>query len=249
MLYLHYDFFPRMDIPDGQFESLLLDYISALHRNGQILGDWNILEAEKGPELFCIVPAEDALNPANSNQYGQLAWRCLQDVSVKPPQHTFLGKLILAEQATTVTEPSGYMVYANLLENVPPVVCVDDGLRVPLYRLPYYLNQQEHAAILAWEHVYKACDMLDLQSGVGEDFGHSQLCDLESPLSQEGLDICRDLEAKTGKPWFYYLDTYPNKVEACPGCKGSWQLDKAFANRFDLKCHTCRLVSMAPLDR
>jgi predicted nucleic acid-binding Zn ribbon protein len=130
----------------------------------------------------------------------------------------------------------------------PPLRCIGCNGIVALYRLPRPAKV-EHSGMLFWASNYQACDTLQMNCTVGEQFGTRQMSDLRSSLSRSGVAVCKEIERLTGRPVYYYLHRASGRGRSaevrrrCPSCRGSWLLNTALHGKFDFKCDKCHLLS------
>ena len=131
-----------------------------------------------------------------------------------------------------------------------PVYCVDCGDEIPLFRLPHLFDDKEHYAILTWQETYNAVEELWVNS-LSDRFTRRQLCDPNSELNKQGMEICKELEKKLQAPVYLFCRCASNMyfgskrkhppLSVCPKCGGELT---PFVNQ-DLAgkaCETCRLA-------
>lgn len=92
-----------------------------------------------------------------------------------------------------------------------------------------------------------------LLSGKLEIPAYRQLAEPNCDLTQEGRDLCRQIEAATALPTYYWLYRYygwedPKRERArkCPSCGRGWgrrPTSKHGIASFQFRCDRCRLVS------
>jgi predicted nucleic acid-binding Zn ribbon protein len=253
MFLCEYDFFPdasKNDL-DGYWHGPLSCFLAALYQNGALLGSsWHLLPAEDRIRLTAIVPTEDALDARYYDRWASQALERLMEQSRRPPTFQILGKALGLPDCCLCPSPGWYVLFTTFLNDRPPVECGDCGRSVPLYRLP--LSEEETPDIRRWGVIYQACDMLFIQSGVGERFGYRQMSRFDSPLSREGREICRAMSERMGRPWYYHLTRYYRRPEPrCPGCGEAWKLEAPLPGLYTHRCDRCCLLSMdnaAPLE-
>ena len=225
-------------VNDDILESIW-DYLGCLYKNGQILKNYELIESKDGLWAFVTSPGNEALKSENNNIYVNKYLTAVQEHFDISSEH--LGRNINQDESCSCEEPSWYMLYTDwtLLES--PVVCGDCGKAVPLYKLPYIFDSNEHYGILGWQDAYKSTDVLWMYC-LSDRFTFRQLHDPKSQLSKYGMEICKALEEKTGKPFFYYLFNMHRTSKTCPICRTDWKIygEKTFV---DYKCEACRLVA------
>lgn len=238
-------FYPRNGDVNDYYSSAVSTYLAALCGNGQILSDWNTACVDDHFETTFIAPEETSLSFDYYNVYVAEAYEKLLARSQREPHSELIGSQADLEQACQCESSSSYILCAGYIHPEPPVICGDCGKHVPLYRLPYYKDEKEYRTLLSWECRYKACDGLYMHSGVGERFGWRQISYVNSKLTLEGLDICREMSDKIHKPFYYYLiSKIDHCPEKCPSCGFDWLLKRTMPSGFRAKCDNCKLVSI-----
>jgi len=177
-------------------------FLGCLYNNGQILKDYELIEAADVLWTVVTLPADDALNTENNNIYVNKYQDMVQEHFTISSE--LLGKNMDKNDSCNCKEPSWYMLYTDTSLSESPVVCGDCGKTVPLYRLPHIFDSAEHHGVLSWQWAYKNTDEL-WKHGLSDRFTYRQMHNPSSQLSKEGMDICRAFEEKLGKPFFYYL--------------------------------------------
>lgn len=245
MFSFRYRFYPKNKDPKNFFDYALSWYFSALSSNGQILGEWNLSERDTGLELACISPEQDSLDSKYNSIPVSEAYDKVLERSEREPEYSIAGHETILSGTCQCPDSSSLILFTTCIHTEPPVLCADCGLHVPLYKLPKYKDDIDYTSILDWTAACRACDELFLQSGAMERFGWKQLAEHDSDLTKRGMDICKDLSAKLGKPFFYAIRTRPDKrVRNCPCCKSNWELKDPGMSSFNLKCENCGLVSI-----
>nr|WP_315402725.1 DUF2310 family Zn-ribbon-containing protein [uncultured Sphingobacterium sp.] len=140
-----------------------------------------------------------------------------------------------------------YILITNYISIHSPLTCGTCNKSVPLYKLPKFYDFG-YMPILSWETNYQACDSLQMNCEVGERWSLNQMQETKSPLSKQGLDICKQIEEQTTIPTFYHLYNYrknsgDDKNRLCPNCKKKWTLKTQLHNLYDFKCDNCRIIS------
>ncbi len=234
MFLCEYDFFPdasRNDL-DEYWHGPLSSFLAALYQNGALMGSpWHLLQAEDRVRLTGIVPTEDALDARYYDRRTSEVLERLIEQSSRPPAFRILGKVLGLADCCSCPSPGWYVLFTTLLNDRPPVECGDCGRSVPLYRLP--LSEEETPDIRRWGVIYQACDMLFIQSGVGERFGYWQMSRFDSPLTRESREICRAMTRYYRRP-----------ESRCPGCGEAWKLEAPLPGLYTHRCDRCCLVSM-----
>lgn len=221
----------------------------ALRKNGQALGrDMPLVETKGALTLFLLVPAKDSLK----GHFNRWAKQCLQDIRSAGATGPFI-KLRGQDASTGLKQckcrkRSSYVLFTTYLDLDSALRCGDCFSPVPLYEIKPW-RDDEFVDIMTWNSNYRACDTLYMNSGTGEQFGLRQMSDCRSSLSKEGRELCRRIEAATGKPVYYYLfrsygrSRQQETSRKCPSCHRKWYLKTTCLKFFDFRCNRCRLVS------
>ena len=140
-----------------------------------------------------------------------------------------------------------YILTTNYATTESPLTCGNCNKSIPLYRLPKYYDEG-YQPILSWESNYIACDRLQMNCEVGENWALNQMEKLGSQLSKQGLKICRKIEELTQINTYYYLHNWKRYKgdtlkRHCPSCDKKWALKTQLHKLYDFKCDKCKLVS------
>jgi predicted nucleic acid-binding Zn ribbon protein len=159
-----------------------------------------------------------------------------------------VGKSYNSYKGACTCKRSGfYILTTNYLSIDSPLTCGTCNNAVPLYRLPVYYDYG-YMPILRWETNYISCDRLQMNCEVGERWALNQMQEIGSQLSKQGLEICKNIEALTSTPAYYFLYNYRKSKgdqlsRRCPGCDKKWALKVQLHNIYDFKCDHCKIVS------
>lgn len=223
--------------------------LGSWRKNGQILGhEFPIARVDGGWRVFVRAPAADALDEGHDNVYAReerVRWtaEALGTMEVR----------LLGWDASSVPECPGHgdsdlIFYTDFVSVDSPLRCAECFGTVPAYTLPPRFDQ-EHLDLIAWQGDYRACDRLQMGCATGEDFALHEMGDLESSLSQRGLEICAGIRETTGRRAWYYLYRYygadpeSERERRCPRCGGEWLLAERWHQWFDFRCDRCGLLS------
>lgn len=215
--------------------------LGSLYKNGNILSKhWSMANKHNTIAAYVSIPEIDSLHEKNFNKY-------IKEQSNIYPAYEILGENIDTDLVCDCKNPSAYILYTNYYTSESPIICYDCLDPVPLYKIPYINDEDEHLYILTWRDNYQALDKLQM-NGLLEKTCEQQLFDRYSELSTQGIEICRELEKVLNKNVFYYLhkmtgDSYEAEIsKKCPECGGDWKL-KEPEYIFEFKCEKCRLFS------
>ena len=232
------------DIKDA--EDIVVSYLVYLERNGQIeRHDYDRMISRQG-QVVAFVEA-----------YGPTAWQ--------NKYHSKTGLEGLAAVSDFFGTPPVWEIY----EDSPPkrevswknasALCLYGGWDTDLYRedtkkvVPLYLlplTDEQRDAIYCWKTTYMEYYPIWFSTGKLEILVYREFAEPHSELSRMGRECCRNIEAATGIPTYYFLKRYygyeikQEKKRKCPCCGKPWcQNVKDNAHLFDFKCNPCRLVS------
>lgn len=141
-----------------------------------------------------------------------------------------------------------YVLITDYISEESPLTCGRCNLKVPLHQLPNYTDK-DCTSIKRWVQNYKACDTLQMNSDVGEEWALNQMQNIDSSLSKQGLNICRVVEQKTKIPTYYYLHNYNHiktNTAKCSTCNNPWRLEHSIHNFYAYKCNVCKVISTEP---
>lgn len=236
----------QFDAAKGTFEEYVGEVgwlMAAYYRNGQQVRA-PVQQWREGDILRvqALVPARDALSNRHGNAYVRSRLKELRRRSIAAPRVRNLGAMPESLSDCRCRRSGRFLLFASRSGEAPPVRCGDCFLAVPLYRLPYATNEDEHASLISWEREYQACEDLWFGGVAGEGFAYRQISSLKSKLTKFGRALCADLESKTGRPFYYPLFLYRrHQSPRCPGCRAPWELEtKDWYYRY--RCERCRLL-------
>ena len=217
--------------------------LSMLYKNGQILNNWIIEEYQDYLEVRVTTTDDDSLNSKYFNKY-----------ILKELENFTLDITILANDAGSTDcchclKHSYYILAINPDEASSPIICGDCGKEIPLIRIPYLFNEEEHYTILSFQQLYKSVDNLWMES-LSDRFSKRQIINPNSQLNKLGLDIINELEKMVKKPVYllvanpiggYFEFEKNNKnLECCPKCSGKFKyVNNDYADKV---CDKCRLA-------
>lgn len=216
-----------------------------LYLNGQIIEEW-IIETRDEHYIANIITTDD--DSLDSKYYNDYIRKELVNFEVS---YEIICDEPMSTDCCHCDEHSYYILAINPCENSSPIICGDCGMEIPLIRVPYIYQEEEHWSILGFQSMYKAVDKLWMDS-LSDRFTKRQIMDHKSQLNKVGIDICAELEKKTGKPVYYLLGNpiggwyefeKNNKVLAsCPKCGGKIKKCGGYFDDDLNLCHECRLA-------
>lgn len=214
-----------------------------LYKNGQILNNWIIEEYENYLEVRVTTTDDDSLDSKYYNKY------ILKELENFTLDITILTDDACATDCCHCHDHSYYIIAINPKDSSSPIICGDCGKEIPLVRIPYLYNEEEHYSILNFQAIYQSVDNLWMNS-LSDRFTKRQIINHDSQLNKLGLNIRSELEKKVGKPvyllianpiggWFEFEKNNKN-LKCCPKCGGKFKLIKNFYA--DKVCDNCKLA-------
>ncbi len=242
-----------ISVDNTEYQQSLAMSLEALLRawrsNGQILGrEQPVFLNQDELIATAIIPDEDSLEAVYNTENARSIILNIGETEGARLDIKIVGISPYAIAACECEKPSSYILYTNYASLSPPIRCGDCSFPVPLYKIATE-NEEERNQITTWQASYQSCDMLHVNSAIGEQFSQRQVQQHDSPLAREGRNICAQIEKHTNIPTYYYLSKptgkslKQEKKRTCPSCKEKWLLDKSWHDIFDFKCETCRLLS------
>lgn len=228
----------------------LENLLSMLYKNGQILDNWIVEQYDDCLEVRVTTTDDDSLNPKYYNQY------IIQEVENFTLETTILADDACATDCCHCEEHSYYIIAVNPDDASSPIICGDCGKEIPLIRIPYLYNEEEHYSILTFQSIYNSVDKLWMNS-LSDRFTKRQIINPDSQLNKIGLDIRSELENKVKKPvyllianpiggWFEFEKNNKN-LHSCPKCGGELKL--VSSKHADKVCENCRLAFITHNER
>ena len=238
-------FKPLVEDDKGNIAEKIDGFLYMLYMNGQIIKGWIVETRDECYIARIITTDDDSLDCKYYNDYirKQLAnFEISYEIICDDPTAT---------DCCHCDEHSYYILAVNPDESSSPIICADCGKEIPLIRIPYLYQEEEHWSILGFQSMYNAVDRLWM-AGLSDRFTKRQIIDHKSQLNKVGIDICTELESKVNRPVYYLLGNpiggwyefeKNNKVlTSCPKCGG--EIKKCgghFEGDLNL-CHKCRLA-------
>ncbi len=238
----------------GQTRESLCDtaewYLATLLHNGQICGDY--LFAWGGGRLvtYTHVARPDAFAARHHSQGGRSALKDVIGALGRAPEWHILEDDI-PRRFPSWRRSSSLYLFTHAFDDASPVWCGDTGSAIPTYLLP--IPERSREDLYFWARWYRDHDNVWLGSGALEIPAYRQLADPRSELSAGGRESCKEIEAATGKPAYYYVMRYWGRTlgeqdRLCPLCGRKWRTQHSTTEKqpfqnFHFRCTRCRLVS------
>lgn len=231
-------------------DELLEDYFVTLYRNGQIYGDYSLVDCgEHRYNLFVNVPDPESIDKKFNNEYVNRSY-IYMDIKTE-----ILGKNILYYSNCSCKQIPFYVLRADADsdECSSPVTCGKCGGDIPLYKIPYLFNEKEHYSLIEWQKTYASVYELWIQS-LSDRFVKNQILNPKSALNKLSFDVRRELEDKLKKPVYFSFDNAigynpknkKDEKQVCPIC-GKALSDYPYKIGLVkmLKCDDCRISLVA----
>lgn len=235
--------------PREELENVVESYLSSLFKGGQICGE-RFLSWRKGRlNAHVLLAAPDAMSTRFHTAWGKKELAKVVDSFGREP----VWKILDDDAGKTSTRWKGapfLYLFTNWVGWSSPLCRGDGKSKVPLFALP--VSDQIKEDLHNWQRSYCRLDGVWMESGPLEMPAYRQLADSSSELSEEGRNLCREIEVATGIPTFYYLLRYWARPKGenerlCPGCGIAWKTSEPELwgefHQFHFKCDACRLVS------
>lgn len=226
------------------------EYLAALRRNGQISEEYLIANLARPLEAYAQVPRPNSLELRFFSSWGRRTLKKLREIFDRQPSYRLLERPDRSRFPSWRSARSLYLV-TDMFDVRSPVRVPEFEDPIPLYLLP--ISSQQRDYLDRWAQKFRDHDRIWIGSGALEIPAYRQLADPKSELSQEGREHCKEIEAGTGKPTYYYLWRYYGRRKGesnrlCPVCGKDWTVRRHDSHtvrfaRFDFRCRPCRLVS------
>ena len=143
---------------------------------------------------------------------------------------------------------SAFILYGD---GSSPLRSFNDFKQIPLYEFPYtYNGDPSYNDINWWHNDYNDLMSLWFRGHINEAYCNKKLSSITSPLTKNGLAICRNIETLTARACYYYIFNYKNDItENCPSCGEHWKLEEKMFDEFNRCCHKCKIISHTRIDK
>ncbi len=235
--------------PD-QLEDVAESYLGAMSHSGQLCGDYFLTWTKGRLNAHVLLAGRAATEPRYHSRYGKRELRKVTATFGREPVWRILDDDAAQRPSTWRGAPFLYL-FTNAFDWASPVCRGDGRPPIPVFMLPVAFEHKEQ--LYFWQRSYYHHDNIWLGSGALEIGAYRQLADPHSELAQHGRDLCREIEAGTGVPTFYYLTRYWGRFRGeeqrlCPACGAAWRTERPKESskrfwQFDFKCDSCRLIS------
>ena len=238
-------FKPLIEESKNSIAEKIENILHMMYLNGQIIKEWIVETHDEFYISTTITTDDDSLDSKYYNSY----------IRKKIADFDISFEIVCDEPSSTdcchCTKHSYYILAVNPCDSSSPIICGDCGKEIPLIRIPYLYQEEEHWSILGFQSMYNAVDSLWMDS-LSDRFTKRQIADHKSQLNNAGMNIRAELENKVNKPVYYLLGNpiggwyefeKNNRVlTSCPKCGGEI---KKCGGHFDDDlnlCHECRLA-------
>lgn len=226
----------KVALATEEMEEEVINYLATLYKNGLIAANYQVYGTSNLVKAIVTTSGSDIWDKKYENTYSKKERERLEEyfqIDIKK-----LGISTDFAPLCHCSTSSWYLVKSDFSVELTPVVCGDCNGRVPLHRLPYIMNEQEHYSMLSWKKSYESMDFLFLHSH-HDRYTYKQLHKPDSQLAVEGREIAAALEQSVGKPVYYYLFNYYHSSKQCPVCEEDWQVAESIV---DYRCTACRIA-------
>jgi predicted nucleic acid-binding Zn ribbon protein len=226
------------------------DYLAKLFRNGQTCGEYLIAPSNGKLVAYVRIARPGAFAKQHHSQWGLASLQAVIEAFGQAPQCDIIQDDV-PKRLVSWKKSSSLYLFTHAFDDASPVCCGDSGLPIPMYLLP--ISDQTREDLSSWKSHYKEYDNVWFSSGALEIPAYRQMADPTSELSAVGRELCKEIEAATGKKTFYYLQRYWGRKlgeqnRACPMCRRPWHTSEGKSENspfwnFSFRCIRCRLVS------
>jgi len=233
---------------------MIEDYWGTLKNNGQVVGGFDVFLNDGIIYLTTVIPTIESLSNRYNNNYVKERYEKL--TKFFDVEFMLEGENIEYPSSCVCEKPSWYFLYHQENTGDSPVICGDCHKPIPLYKLPYIFNEEEHYSVLSWYRAKTALFTL-WEHGLWDRFTYGEISHHNSKINREGRKICKEYEKKLGAPFYYYLYYFRENYnedgmitpkglpydipQRCPQCGGTWIDDSEFCI-----CEKCRLITDSP---
>lgn len=228
-------------------------YLSVMFHNGQAVGEYFHVVQDGRLCAYVHLAGVNALSARFQSSYHADRMAKLMTVFGQAPQWTVIDDDAPKRDTTWTKAPFLYL-FTHFDTWQSPLCRGDNGKPIPLYRVPG--SHEDREVINSWQNTYRDYDSVWIGCGHLEIPTYREMALPGSELSQQGREICRQVEAATGIPTYYYLMRYwgrrkGEETRLCPGCGGCWHVATTVRRAirfcdFPFRCEKCRLVSHLP---
>jgi predicted nucleic acid-binding Zn ribbon protein len=237
------DEFPRDELADLAFSLLC-----CMRMNGQVCDkSWPTYADDSKCTAFFRMPEKASYQPRFRNDYVANKVKAIKAKKIAATFQT-LGPDAWAEKSCTCKDRQAYILYTDWVSDSPPIRCLQCFLPLALYRLPTPAAG-EFYRLICWQSDYQSCDSLQMNDTTLVQSATRQIAELDTNLYRQGRQVCNELAARSGCPFYYYLYRASGKNAAtelrrkCPSCGGPWRVETPLHDIFDFKCDRCHLLS------
>ena len=233
--------------------------------NGQIIGREipMFIAQQKSDRMYAFIarvvcPEQQSLYPEFNNSAVDQALEKAQQLGIMFDSLEVLGQDLNSDDTYyhdtyEGQQPYWQMLYTTYLKSCSPLYTGEDSQRMNFLPIPLYraFKDAPHLAmdIIKWQENWQAYDQLQMNAAALEDQAVQELSSTDSTLFKHGYALCREIEAHTKVPTYYYLYRVGGKSleeeekRKCPMCGAKWRLTKPLCNVIHFKCDHCRLLS------
>jgi len=253
MLFARISFVPNNDHEEAELVSAAENFLSALYRNGQIVGDCVTGWYDGVFDAVVYASHRDALHPRYHSRWVKAA---LVEI------HASFGGDPICEviddnvsvPVPTLKSAASLFLYCDSVSRTSPVRHGNRGTPIAMPLLP--ISDELRDEICDWTTAWCSHDRLFFGGGPLEIPAYHQLADPFSELMSEGRRLAAEIEQAVGVMVYSYVLRHWGLPEGetsrvCPGCGQSWLAagspfpSREPFQRFHFRCDACRLVSHA----
>lgn len=251
MLFARISFVPNNDHEEAELVSAAENFLAALYRNGQIVGESVSGWFEGIFDAIVYASHRDSLHPKYYSRWVQQALTEVRAGFGADPICEIIDDNV-SLPVPTLKSATSLFLYCESVSGASPVRHGNRGtpVAVPLLTITDELSDQ----ICDWSSSYVNHDRIFFGGGPLEIAAYHQLADPFSELMSEGRWLAAAIEKTVGVAVYSYLLRHWGTQDGeenrrCPGCGGDWTTDSSPHpsrepfHRFHFRCDPCRMVS------
>lgn len=251
MLFARISFVPHNDHEEAELVSAAEHFLSALYRNGQIVGDGVAGWYDGIYDAIVYASHRDALQPRYHSRWVNEALAEIRASFGGDPVCEIIDDNV-SLPVPTLKSAASLFLYCDSVSRTSAVRHGNRGTPVALPLLP--IDDVLRDEICEWATAWCSHDRLFFGGGPLEIPAYHQLADPFSELMSEGRRLAARIEDAVGVMVYSYLLRHWGLMEGesariCPGCGRQWVAagsplpSREPFHRFHFRCDACRLVS------
>lgn len=231
-------------------EDKVTSFIYELKKGGNLCAGHVLFTSENNIKVSCYLSAPNALDEKYLTSWAKNKFLDLKNCGLVIHWDIQDEK----SEKDTNKELENLYLMPSFGEDESPICNGRNGKPIPLFTLQ--LSEGLKQQIYFWTNTYKYIDRIFINSGPLEIPTYKEMAYYNSHLSQEGRQLCADIESSTRITSYYFVKRYwgrksNEESRLCPKCGKNWFKGRETKNgigQFDFQCKPCRLVSYLGID-